>query len=457
MKRGFFIVLFLAIIFHLSLANAINICSSQDQVILKLSTDTNAHAEVWNGPGHATTQICYDQIFEQLGNGDHTCSGTNTVLKLSSTDNAHAEGPQGMFYNVDVCYGNLICRLVTSGVCNSNEKAVVKLSSLSLTNAHLEIASSTNYNNIICCSISTAPPPPAQTKAYWADTSGVEYAAGATIMVGATLQLVAEGVPDNAQVTFTVFAKDSFGVDDQITQIQVNAVGTVARRNWTPSPSDYELYFTATSISNYDEISNEIFLINQVVIGEPEKKGCSQFTDTDQNTCNNAQESVWKEDEASIVALTRNPVDGAGGAGCGGTRSDGSRVDCSCNYDTTNSQCNFLFTIVRTSPPPPGTISCTGGCNINSQNGECTDNTATINYSTSFGPILPGADCAADKLQCDELDGESEEVSCGLSPSLILPFFDFSNTILTIFIITIIYIFLSVNLSRYIFKDNSTL
>ena len=477
MKRGILyisIISFFAVFLFTSLVAGANTCNSPDQIILRLSSDTNAHAEVWNGVGSYTTAICYDEIFLQPGNGDHTCApgGSNRVLRLSSDTNAHAESPLGTIYNTEVCYDGLTCRLDTDGVCDSTEKAVVRLSSQ--INAHLEIASGTNYNNVICCSESGGVPPSTQGNAYWADTSSQAYSAGATIILGATLQLVAEGVPDSAQVTFTVFDRDSVGADDQITQVQVNAIGTVARYNWAPSPSDYnqgndigdgdplEIYFTAQAQS-YDEISNEIFLSENIIIGEPEKKGCAQFTDTDQSTCNNAQDSIWEEDEASIVQLTGNPVDGAGGAGCGGTRNDGSTVECSCNWNSTNSQCNFRFVVIRTIPPLPGGNSCIGGCNINTQYGECTDNSAAITYLTSFGPVQ-GTDCSSgtylnptDEQQCRDLSGESENIDCGLSPSLILPFFSLINLISVVFLIGMIYIFLSVNAPRYIFKHNSAM
>ncbi len=470
MKRGIFLIStisFFAVLLFTSLVAGANTCSSPNQIILRLSADTNAHAEVWNGAGNYITEICYDQIFGQPGTGNHNCApaGSNRVLKLSSASNAHAEAPSGTIYNTEVCYDGLNCRLDTGGSCSPAEKAVVRLSSQ--INAHLEIASGINYNNVICCSASGGVPPPTQENAYWADTSGQAYSTGATIILGATLQLVAEGVPENAQVTFTIFESDTGG-DDRIRQESVTAVGTTARYTWTPIPGEYnqgkdigegdplELYFTAAQ-SAYTQTSNEIFLSERVIIPEPEKKGCAQFTNIDQSTCNNAQDSIWEEDEAAIVQLTGNPVDGLGGAGCGGTRNDGSTIDCSCNWDSTNSQCNFLFTIRRTSPPPPGGNDCVGSCNINTQYGSCTDNTATITYLASFNTA--SGSCISDpaKQQCDTLNGKPEEITCGLSPSLILPFFSLINLISVIFVIGIIYIFLSANTPRYIFKHNSAI
>ncbi len=44
-----------------------NTCSNSYQIILKLSNDTNAHAEVYNGAGNYVTEVCYDELFGQFG------------------------------------------------------------------------------------------------------------------------------------------------------------------------------------------------------------------------------------------------------------------------------------------------------------------------------------------------------------------------------------------------------
>ena len=113
MKRGIFfpVYTFFAVFLFTSLVAGANTCSPPDQIILRLSSDTNAHAEVWNGAGSYATEICYNEIFGQQGNGDHTCAsgGSNRVVRLSSDINDHGEGASGTNYNVDICYCNLIC------------------------------------------------------------------------------------------------------------------------------------------------------------------------------------------------------------------------------------------------------------------------------------------------------------------------------------------------------------
>ncbi len=124
---------------------------SEDDIILRLSSDINAHGEVYNGASGYTTDILYSDIFGTTysGTNPHECTGDNIVLKLSSDTNAHAESPTGSTYTTDVCYGDLSCRYVSEGNCADGEQCVVTLSGE--TNAHLANCSSDFYTNKICC------------------------------------------------------------------------------------------------------------------------------------------------------------------------------------------------------------------------------------------------------------------------------------------------------------------
>jgi len=133
-------------------------CSS-DQVIMKLASSDNSHGtNLLNDPDY-NYNICYDVIFEEKYVFDdiaklRECSGTNKVLRLSGTTNAHAEEPYPVTpdsaYSQEICYGNLNCHVVdlSSEDCEADEKIVVKLSSLS--NAHISDASG-DYNHAVCC------------------------------------------------------------------------------------------------------------------------------------------------------------------------------------------------------------------------------------------------------------------------------------------------------------------
>ena len=279
MKRGLFIGLigFILLGSFVLLAGSASSAScgvaDDSQLIMKLydngGTNTNTHAEFWNGIGGYTTEICFNNIFGYpfTGANPHNPNGENRVIRLSASTNAHAEIPSGNTQGyLLVYYGDLYCA-VFSNVCPSDKKEIVRLSAN--TNAHLGLEN-TNYNNvIICCRTSTAPPPPHCTngvqdtalgetgvdcggsclpcssicgngalesgeqcddgnivsgdgcsstctteggptgpRAYWAGISGTEYAAGAQVNLWSTVKLVARGATSGNAITFNVRDND---------------------------------------------------------------------------------------------------------------------------------------------------------------------------------------------------------------------------------------------------------
>lgn len=455
MKRGVIFGLFISLIIILfPSALAANTCSDSDQIILRLSSDSNAHGETYNGIGGYTTEICYDDIFGTPGNGDRTCSGTNKIIGLSSNTNAHAQDPSLNTYGTPICYGNLACQLRTNA-CQTGEFPVVRLSSA--TNAHLERgdAPSPNYNNIVCCSVGGGVVPNLE-KGYWANIAGNELTSNAQIVLGDSVQSVAEGVSVGENVLFNVYDDDP-GVDDLIATFSVSAASETAKQNWAPSPSEYqigfsgaddllegdllELYFIASvASSGYNQRSQDILLSNNIALVEIAKNGCVQFTS--QNQCENAGESIWRYDEMKSEELLGHPVDGASGAGCGGTRSsDGAEIQCECAW--ANNICKFRWVAIVPSIPP-NEENCVIGCNVETDYGACTDNTARVTYYTNTVALssCTGSNHpinAADAAACNALNGQWEEVLCGLAPSLILPFYDFKGILISAGLIFIIY------------------
>jgi hypothetical protein len=118
---------------------------SSYHIVMGLSGLTNAHGEV--APGSYNDVLCC--AFP----GSSTCSGSNTIIKLSSSSNAHAEAPDQNNYLTRVCYSDLQC-IGTSGTsCPANHPLEV-LSLTSATNAH--IGAFADYPVKICCSSSMA-------------------------------------------------------------------------------------------------------------------------------------------------------------------------------------------------------------------------------------------------------------------------------------------------------------
>jgi len=117
MKRGLFGVLFVIslLITIISFSNIViaDCDGGNSQLIMKLSSTTNAHGEFWNGAGNYPIEICYDDIFGATYSGanPHDCNGNNLILKLSDETNAHAEVAEQGNYDVGVCYGDLICEI----------------------------------------------------------------------------------------------------------------------------------------------------------------------------------------------------------------------------------------------------------------------------------------------------------------------------------------------------------
>ena len=133
-------------LFGLLLIGLVNACDDS-QRIMRISSTTNAHGEIYNGVENYGTEICYDELFGIDYNAvdPHVCTANNRVIRLSSNTNGHGEGPEVGIYSVDVCYGNLVCAMRSD--CESDEVEVLSLSSS--TNAHLGIAG--EYTNKICC------------------------------------------------------------------------------------------------------------------------------------------------------------------------------------------------------------------------------------------------------------------------------------------------------------------
>ena len=137
-------------------------CADSSQRILKITSLSNAHAELWNGSGNYAIEICFDEIFgfDYNGQSPQECTGSNTVLRLAdgttSETNAHAERREesNPEYGLEVCYGDLDCRTIPANQdCAPEEKEIVSLSDA--TNAHLETNDSDQYVSAseykVCC------------------------------------------------------------------------------------------------------------------------------------------------------------------------------------------------------------------------------------------------------------------------------------------------------------------
>ncbi|MFH1918106.1 MAG: DUF4215 domain-containing protein, partial [Nanoarchaeota archaeon] len=141
-KRFWQIFLFL-IILLLGVVSAttcsITTSCNADNTVMRLSTTTNAHGGLYS-------QTNYNQYLCCDFTGTHKPDGQNKVIGLSAATNAHAEIPSLNNYGTPVYFGKLSC---TSGVSCPSGYPIGMLSLSSQSNAHL--GSFSTYSTKICC------------------------------------------------------------------------------------------------------------------------------------------------------------------------------------------------------------------------------------------------------------------------------------------------------------------
>ncbi len=156
MNKIAFIALLALFLFPSAFAACAGLPGDDSQLIMRISSPTNAHAELWNGAGGYTTEICYDDIFgkEYTGASPHASTATNDVLTLSGQTNAHVATAG---YPTTVYYGDLKCSYRAS--CNADEECIATISDT--TNAHIATCTDAPYATKVCCSsaevLNTAP------------------------------------------------------------------------------------------------------------------------------------------------------------------------------------------------------------------------------------------------------------------------------------------------------------
>jgi hypothetical protein len=181
-------------------------------------------------------EVCYDEIFNVSGDGIRTCNGNNEILKLSSLTNAHAEINTENNYNNSVCYGDLVCTS-RNGSCAIGEKMVVSLSSE--TNAHL--ASDDSYDNLICCREGSVPP--ILDKAYWANMKDVPINSSD---LRDWVKLVVPGVNVGENINYTIYKNRWWWFDQKISQSSsISYTLWQSGKNEEGSFSDGTYYFKA--------------------------------------------------------------------------------------------------------------------------------------------------------------------------------------------------------------------
>ena len=268
-KRGVFVILAMVLLVQ-------GVFAAGEDTILSISSTTNAHGELGTENNYNII-INYTEIFgiESSFVDPYTCTGNNLVLKLSGTTNAHAEVPTGVDYTTDVCFGDLVCSVVTGGAACSGSERIVGLSAT--TNAHLEVDGS--YGFSICCTSADAGPVTGTiSDLYWADNAGNKLIDGDgdgevdfLKYVGNKVWLVVEtNLGSGQEVIFDIKESDTTTPDDDILsgdpELTVNTDSTgKAIFKWEILPAD----MTTGGIDRVLEAEGDIleFFFNAAITG----------------------------------------------------------------------------------------------------------------------------------------------------------------------------------------------
>ncbi len=220
-------------IFTISAASQ-TLCAD-DQIIMRLFSDTNSHVSPASDT-NALIKICYDTLFgkKYLGSNPWQCNGNNVVLRTSTTTNAHAESPKGHTASYsNLCYGDLVCNLKTS--CTEKETLVATLSSD--TNAH--ISKLNDYPKKLCCRSENN-----ILSADWRDP--LTDAIITTARVGDSVNLtVVTTLPPETMIRLDIYEDDSIGGIKKRDEIKTNIIAevgedNVARYLWTITQEDFD-------------------------------------------------------------------------------------------------------------------------------------------------------------------------------------------------------------------------
>lgn len=275
MKRGWKLIIIIVCIFSILLIGFVSAAcpGGDDDKIMKLFYPTNSHGALWSDTIYPI-DICYSSIFGSVYTGEnpHACTGSNKVLGLSFTTNAHVEIPSLNNYLTPVCYGDLICRNVTTA-CAIDERIVVRLYQSS--NSHISNASTSTYPISICCKAGGVVIPPAN--AYWANKIGNPITEA---QKGDTVLMIFEntGFPTGTELIFEIY-EDDILFNDPI-RVGGNAITGIvdssgkATGEWTITQSDLD---KTSDLNNFIFIangnqSNEL-KINQTEDNEPPVAG----------------------------------------------------------------------------------------------------------------------------------------------------------------------------------------
>jgi len=490
----FLFVIFATIFFLLNFASsAENQNCNDDQILFRLFSETNSHVSSWNDTD-APIKICYNKIFNKPypGQNPHDCNSqtnsANKVLLVSAPKNAHAEDPnaQTPAYENKICYGDLNCRVVDNSkgeVCNNaeEEQEIIRMSGL--TNAHVSIATSEDYNYILCCKRYSY----SIYYAIWQNSNNVVI--NSTFM-GTSVNLIAgTDFPSNSVVKYTVF-KDTnsnsvFDSEDLVIDTfngQIN--GGVAKASWTiPNNLDnatsitFEVNITTNDGKQskkqtsetltvykpgigYTCVQDQNQAIKSVIYGGSETQSEIINTVNDSNACKGPDGEAQTGDDCCAPGYICNYNGYKGCYFVGFAECGDYKTEDMCNNDPADVPKKYNG-VLSTDMTNCENYIINSVCRWNNNNGKCEEAQETISgtsltikgycliVSTNEGECINGVKKVTVQTEKTGINGENEcldtncvdkeiEIPCG-RPTFALNFFGFGHFVAALIVIELIY------------------
>ena len=232
------------------------------KIIIGLSGTSNAHGELYNQSNYQNVLCC------NFGDGiqANECSqpGYAKIIRLSSETNAHAEVSSDTVYPTsypnNVCYqaSGLSCQTITSGSCPTGYSSILSLSATN--NAH--IGGPNDYPVKICCAVGLVIPP----RAYWSSTSmGTQQLNSSTIQINGNVYAVGKNLDAyiGQSLTLNIYEWDPvFNDDVKSVPISTDSNGDISY-TWQVTQTDWNIGIDGTELDDgHQEFEFEILDAN---------------------------------------------------------------------------------------------------------------------------------------------------------------------------------------------------